>query len=264
MYGTIDTHTPSSSRSAASAKRRNGCESMACFSRSFPSRKNATAASPSMTRGDWLTRGPSICGSSECYARPRRVLPSAASRTRCATTSSRTAARCELKLPAPREASREAPSSLARNWAGEAEANGLPAGSPLLALWVAIASLAGAAPRHPAPATSATSRAAAPHSFRSRRGCTRGRPGTGRRTHGSLLPSQTRADRNQGNLLSTCEGKAADNPVKTMLCKKVILCTKGKPDTAGDPAINCCLSFLLFTTTSQDKQTQKKPICTGL
>ena len=63
--------------------------------------------------------------------------------------------------------------------------------------------------------------------------------------------------RNQGNLLSTCEGKAADNPVKTMLCKKVIICTKGKPDTAGDPV-------LLFTTTSQDKQTQKKPICTGL
>ena len=60
-----------------------------------------------MTRGDWLTRGPSICGSSECYARPRRVLPSAASRTRCATPSSRTAARCELKLPARREASRE-------------------------------------------------------------------------------------------------------------------------------------------------------------
>ena len=55
MFATIDTHTPSSTRSAASAKRRNGCESMACFSRSFPSRKNATAASPSMTRGDWLT-----------------------------------------------------------------------------------------------------------------------------------------------------------------------------------------------------------------
>ena len=124
--------------------------------------------------------------------------------------------------------------------------------------------LVGAAPGHRAPATTPSDRAAAPHSFRSRRDCTRGRPGTGRRTNGSLLPSRTRTDRDQGNLLSTCEEKAADNHVKPMLCKKAISCTKGKPDTAGDPAMNCCLSFLLFTTTSQDKQTQKKPICTGL